>query len=256
MEDKGNEDCNGASSHGDRVYAVSFSPDGQTIASGSRDRTVKLWRVDGSLLATLEGHGDRVNSVTFSPNGRYLASGSDDKTIKLWDTRQTKLVRTLSGRAGHDSYVTDVSFSPDGKTIASASWDNTVKLWPLEGGEPRTLLQGYSDSVESVSFSPNGEILASASWDTTVKLWSLNNGNLIKTLQGHTSGVLDVAFSPAGEMAIASAGADNHIIVWNLDLDDLVIRACSWLNDYLEHSTNISEEDRNLCEGIPIREIP
>lgn len=256
MEDEGNEDCNGASSHGDRVYAVSFSPDGQTIASGSRDRTVKLWGVDGSLLATLEGHGDRVNSVSFSPNGRYLASGSDDKTIKLWDTRQKKLVRTFSGIAGHDSYVTDVSFSPDGKTIASASWDNTVKLWPLEGGEPRTLLQGYSDSVESVSFSPNGEILASASWDTTVKLWSLNNGNLIKTLQGHTSGVLDVAFSPAGKMAIASAGADNHIIVWNLDLDDLVIRACSWLNDYLEHSTNISEEDRNLCEGIPIREIP
>ncbi|WP_254563534.1 WD40 repeat domain-containing protein [Oscillatoria sp. HE19RPO] len=241
-----NSDCPAESSHSDRAYSVSFSPDGQLIASGSRDKTVKIWRIDGTLLGVLEGHTERVNSVAFSPDGRLIASGSDDRMVKLW-TKDGELLQTLSGRYPHQSYVTSVTFSPDGQRIASASWDNTVKIWHLDGTLEKTLLQGYSDSVESVRFSPDGRLLVSASWDGTVKLWSLKDGTLLKTLQGHTSGVLDVEFSPDGEI-IASAGDDNTVILWNLDLDDLTRRACTWLHDYFKYSKNINEGDRALCE--------
>lgn len=239
-------DCPVESSHSDRAYSVSFSPDGQLIASGSRDKTVKIWRIDGTLLGVVEGHTERVNSVAFSPDGRLIASGSDDKMVKLWN-KEGELLQTLSGRYPHQSYVTSVTFSPDGQRIASASWDNTVKIWHLDGTLEKTLLQGYSDSVESVGFSPDGRLLVSASWDGTVKLWSLKDGTLLKTLQGHTSGVLNVEFSPNGEI-IASAGDDNTVILWNLDLDDLTRRACTWLHDYFKYSKNISEGDRALCE--------
>ncbi|MCT7983667.1 WD40 repeat domain-containing protein [Laspinema sp. A4] len=239
-------DCPVESSHSDRAYSVSFSPDGQLIASGSRDKTVKIWRIDGTLLKVLEGHTERVNSVAFSPDGRLIVSGSDDKMVKLWN-KEGELLQTLSGRYPHQSYVTSVTFSPDGQRVASASWDNTVKIWHLDGTLEKTLLQGYSDSVESVRFSPDGRLLVSASWDGTVKLWSLKDGTLLKTLQGHTSGVLDVEFSPDGEI-IASAGDDNTVILWNLDLDDLTRRACTWLHDYFKYSKNISEGDRALCE--------
>jgi WD40 repeat protein len=241
-----NSDCPEAPSHSDRVYSVSFSPDSQLIASGSRDKTVKIWRIDGTLLKTLESHTERVNSVAFSPDGHLIASGSDDKTVKLWN-KEGELLQTMAGRYPHQSYVTSVTFSPDGQRIASASWDNTVKIWHLDGTLEKTLLQGYSDSVESVRFSPDGRLLVSASWDGTVKLWSLKDGTLLKTLQGHTSGVLDVEFSPDGEI-IASAGDDNTVILWNLDLDDLTRRACTWLHDYFKYSKNISQGDRTLCE--------
>ena len=102
-----------------------FSPDGQTIASGSWDKTVKLWSRDGKLLNTLKGHDAYVSSVVFSPDGQTIVSGSWDKTVKLW-SRDGRLLNTLKG---HDVYVRSVVFSPDGQTIASGSEDKTIKLW-------------------------------------------------------------------------------------------------------------------------------
>lgn len=78
--------------HNADVSAVSFSPDGQTIASGSDDQTVKLWNRDGTLIITLKGHSNVVRSVSFSPDGQTIASGSDDKMVKLWNLNPDSLV--------------------------------------------------------------------------------------------------------------------------------------------------------------------
>ena len=195
--------------HGDAVYRVTFSPDGNTIATASWDNTVKLWNLQGQEIKTLAGHGEQVRSVAFSPDGKTIATASGDKTVKLWNL-QGEEIKTLRG---HGDTVNSVAFSSDGNTIASTSWDKTVKLWNLQGEEIKTF-RGHDDIVNSVAFSPDGNTIASASRNSTVKLWNLQ-GQVIKTLTGNGSAVMSVAFSPDGN-TIATASDDKTVKLWNL----------------------------------------
>ncbi|GLA13524.1 hypothetical protein AnigIFM62618_010513 [Aspergillus niger] len=118
--------------HSRSVYSVAFSGNGQLLASGSRDKTIKLWDVaTGALKHTLEGHSDWVHSVAFSGNGQLLVSGSRDKTIKLWDAATGALKHTLEG---HSGWVCSVAFSGNGQLLASGSRDKTIKLWDAATG--------------------------------------------------------------------------------------------------------------------------
>ena len=146
-------------------------PDEKPLASGSLDRTVRLWdAATGQLVRTLAGHTHWVRSVALAPDGQLLASGSDDTTIRLWDVATGQLVRTLEG---HTAGVKSVAFSPDGRLLASGGWDTTVRLWDATTGQLVRTLKGHTDSVFSVAFSPDGRLLASGSLDNTVRLWGI-----------------------------------------------------------------------------------
>ena len=201
------------------VTSVSFSPDGSTLASGSRDGTILLWDVaTGGLIATLEGHTDWVSSASFSPDGATLASGSRDGTILLWDVATGGLIATLEG---HTDDVLSVSFSPDGATLASGSKDGTIKLWDVATRGLITTLEGHADRVLSVSFSPDGATLASGALDRTILLWDVATGGLITTLEGHTSLVLSVSFSPDGAI-LASGSWDDTVKLWDVATRGLI----------------------------------
>ena len=152
--------------------SVAFSPDGQTLASSSRDdTTVWLWDVaSGQPIAVLEGHTNGVISVVFSPDGKTLASSGWDRTVRLWDVASGQLI---TGLRGHTEWVFSVSFSPDGQTLASGSADATVRLWDVASGQPIAVLEGHMDRVYSVSFSPDRQTLASGSADATILLWDM-----------------------------------------------------------------------------------
>jgi WD40 repeat protein len=204
--------------HSKSVLDVSVSPDGNSVASASADKTVKLWSKEGKLLKTFK-HDDSVTSVSFSPDGKTIATGCADRTIRIWSVDNDKsAIATLSG---HTDIVTSVSFSPDGKTLASASHDNTVKIWNLESKKLLQTLTGHKDWVLSVSFSPDGKTIASASVDKTIKLWSRQGKTQKfqinpKTLTKHSDIVYSVKFSPNGQQLV-SASKDTTAKIWTIN---------------------------------------
>jgi WD40 repeat protein len=229
-------------SHGNDFLAVSFSPNGEMIATARKNQAVKLWNGDGKLLTTLidnsltekdcesfkqVSHCDEVLAVSFSPNGEMIATASKDQTVKLWN-RDGKLLTTLIDNSltekdcetfkqvSHCDEVWDVSFSPNGEMIATASRDKTVKLWQRDDGKLIRTLRGHTDGVLSVSFNPKDQMLASAGYDKNILFWNTNDGSLIKTLSGNTDGVRHLSFSPNNNMLASVSLVGEIVKLWNI----------------------------------------
>ncbi len=233
--------------HSDWVNSLAISPDGQTLVSGSRDKTIKIWQLStGKELQTLVGHTGSVFSVTISPDGQTLASASEDTTIKLWQLGTGRRLRTLGNRfSGHSHWVNSLAISPDGQVLVSGSTDKTIKLWRLSKGRELQTLEQHSDAVRSVAISPDGQVLVTGSTDKTVKIWQMATGKKLHTLS-HSDWVSCVTISPNGQTIISSSN-DKTIKLWELNKGKYICCLTghlSWV-----HSVAISPDGQTLASG-------
>ncbi|HEY9651108.1 MAG TPA: serine/threonine-protein kinase [Coleofasciculaceae cyanobacterium] len=199
--------------HFSSINALAFSPDGTTLASGSADRTVKLWNIDSKIpRCSLSGHSSLVEAVVFSPDGRTLVSGSWDYTIKIWNVDTGELIHSLGE---HSGWIKCLAMSADGLILASGSADKSIKIWDTNSLSVQTTLYGHTDTIHTLAISPDRQILASGGADKTIKIWNLYNGEVQLTLEGHMEAVHSLAFSPSGQILI-SGSADKMIKIWHL----------------------------------------
>ncbi|MFN6519026.1 MAG: AAA-like domain-containing protein [Nostoc sp. CreGUA01] len=254
---------------------LTFSPDGQIIASASDDGIIKLWHENGTAIATISSHRKELISISFSPDSKIIAAASKDGTIQLWN-RDGSFIQSLFG---HESWVVSTTFISN-NTLVYVSKDGTVKFWQLDGtlinnillksnaitsanispngkiiavgneegnielykidGTLIIRLLGHEGWVTSISFSPDGENIASGSDDQTIKLWK-NDGTLIKTFNGHTGRINAVNFSRDGKI-IASGSSDQTVKIWQ--------RNGTLINTFVGHGDSVVSvswsQDKNI----------
>lgn len=236
--------------HTDLVAALAFSPDGKQLATGSRDKTLRIWDLaTGKVVRTIIAHegpiasvawhgnsiatasydktasvfraidGARIlelkgssvlTAVAFSPEGR-LAVGGLDRKVRIFEVPSGNLVRTISTLAG----ITALTHAPNGTHLAIGTTDARVFVVDASSGWAIATLLGHSEHITDVAFSADGTALASASADATTRIWEPGVGYTCrKTLEGHVARVTAVAFDPKTPR-VATASEDRALLLWD-----------------------------------------
>lgn len=185
------------------------------IASGSTDKTIKVWNIDeDELVFTLNGHTATVSTLT-SIGNKYLVSGSKDKTIKIWDLElNASLVTTLNNHGNEISFLQKLANG----LMASGDNNGRILIWDTSSftflRELKNQGNAHSDSVDYMIEMPNG-FLASAGSDQLIKIWDVSTGALKITLKGHTSTINSLGLSQNGQLL--SVSSDGKFCIWTID---------------------------------------
>lgn len=135
--------------HTERLTDIKFSPTDNLLATGSADRTARLWNTEGSHLKTFGGHLDRLARIAFHPSGKYLGTTSFDKTWRLWDIDTGA---ELLLQEGHSRSVYGIDFHHDGSLVASSGLDALARVWDLRTGRSILALEGHVKPVRLKKF--------------------------------------------------------------------------------------------------------
>lgn len=182
--------------HVNRVLAIDGNKDGRYIATGSADKTIKVWDAKTfEVLINFDQNEAPINSIAFLPTGNEFLSGGDDRSIKAWRIQELQEGGTNSALRpppsalkvegalfrvynGHQGSVYSIATHPNGELFVSGGADRNVILWDVRSGRQIRRFQGSSDQVYAVAFSPDGNIVAAAGRDGIVRLWDANSGKL------------------------------------------------------------------------------
>jgi WD40 repeat protein len=199
--------------HTNRILAIDFHPDNLRLASGSCDRTVKLWDINtGHCINTFYGHQSWIWSVAFSPDGNLLASGSYDHTTKVWDTQTGVCLHTLTGDPA--GAIQQVKFSPDGRWLASCGYPHTIHLWDSHTGVYGRQPIGHRYRVWSIGWLTN-QRLVSGGEDGTICVWDVETGACLQSWRGHNCQIFCLVYDRQIDR-LYSSDAQGNVKIWDL----------------------------------------
>lgn len=208
----------------DRVMAIAFSPDGQTLVTGggepSRGGELLFWNLNepDKPAPVPDAHSDTVLSVQFSRDGTKLVTGGADKFCKVFDTAKRSQILLLEG---HTDHVMGVAFNADGNIAASGAADRLIKIWDLETGEIQRTISNYSRQVTSIRFIGDTNRIVSSNGDTSVKIHVTSDGKNERTFGGAKDYLYCSTISPDGSQVIAG-GREAVIYIWNATSGQLI----------------------------------
>lgn len=199
--------------HTDPIYAVAYSPDGKIVATGSFDKSIKLWdAATGKELRSLAGaagHQSLVLSIAFNAAGDQIASGGADNFARIWDVPSGKPSREIA----MGGKVAKVAVSADGKTLSAASDDGKIRVWTLADGKALGESVGHIGAVTGLALTPNGQSILSTGVDRTLRVTNALNGLPISTV-GVGPVAIEAMSVTANGANVYTTSADGILRVW------------------------------------------
>jgi WD40 repeat protein len=198
--------------HQDYLTSAAISRSGSIAASGSFDKTVRLWDANArGGIGVLTGHEAAVQAVALSPDGSLIVSGGSDRSLRLWDVASRKLQVVMTG---HNATIEAVAISPQGDLIASGDGEGRLRLWKTDG-TPADSFDSRSPRIRSLAFSPDGQGLAIGGSDGVVRFWNVADRNELGIVSAHKNTVYGLAIRQDAAL-LASAGFDRTIRLWRM----------------------------------------
>jgi WD40 repeat protein len=225
------------------VESLAMTPDGQRVATGGRDKMVRLWEVATGKEILQFKHEGTLRALAFSPDGKRLASGDLQLNIRVWDLVANKEIKKIKINATFTDRLA-LAFSPDGATLAcggalNADWPRGIpstdpygivavldKGYPIQLLDATTLketgrLDGLMSRVRSIAFTADGKTLAAASSDGRVVLWDMSSHKERLGFLAHPENIDSVfrssptiAFAADGQ-SLVSASSDQMLRLWD-----------------------------------------
>lgn len=198
------------------MNAISYSHDGQFIATGGQDGKLKIWNaVSGFCFVTFTEHSSSISAVEFSKQGQVVFTASFDGTIRAFDLIRYRNFRTFT--SPKPVQFSSLAIDPSGEVVCAGSIDSfEVFVWSVQSGNLLDILTGHEGPISGLCFSPVSGILATSSWDKSVRMWDVFNRDINTELFDHESEVLSLAFRPDGKQ-IASTSLNGNISFWDVE---------------------------------------
>ena len=161
------------------AICVDAAPNGQMVASGGSDRSLRIWDLEsGECVQTLQGHAAFISAVAWHPSGSRISTASADGTIRVWDLEQRRCVQVLEGHRGP---IRDLAITEEGQIALSAGQDGSIGAWDLVEGSNLLFLRGHCGAVTSVAVI--GDTVVGGGEDGTVRLWGLGSGEALRVMR-------------------------------------------------------------------------
>ncbi|NUN97680.1 MAG: protein kinase, partial [Candidatus Omnitrophica bacterium] len=200
------------------VSAYDFSSDGEMLATGSDDQTIRLWDTESGRNISTFISPRPIRCLAFLSENQRIVGGSPGGAVQQWDTITGQLIKEIQTGA---SNITSICRHPAKDRFAISTSEGQVVVYERSTLEKVLTIVASNGPVSRVAFSPDGSRLATAGEDYLVKEWDSETGNLVRVFEAHTSPVNQVAFLADGER-LASAGEDQRILIWNRETGECV----------------------------------
>jgi WD40 repeat protein len=230
------------------ITGLGFTGDGNTLVTGSADKTARVWKLAASVPIRKFDHPNLVDTVAYHPGGKLAATGCHDGNVRIWDIERGPVVRTIAAHttpAPQPIYC--VVWAPDGKSLVSTCYDGGAKLWG-EGGnlirefrpyKEKEFDKGHREAIFTAVFTPDGKFLYTGSSDKLIKKWDVNTGQVVQDLvnpafappaknpsplpvlpQSHPGWVYALRLTPDGKTLVSGGSANRlqgYLALWNAE---------------------------------------